>query len=70
MFQRTFENDRQEEDWSVPTHVDGRYDTRQESWESPAPSPLRFTDWSSLGSPHARTSPHGVPNRDMEINVN
>ena len=31
--------------------------------------PSRFTDWSSLGSPHARTSPHGIPNREMEQSV-
>ena len=49
--------------------MDGRYETRQESQEPPAPSPLRFTDWSSLGSPHARTSPHGISNGEMEQNV-
>ena len=36
----------------------------------PAPLPSRFSDWSSLGSPHARTSPHSVSNREMEQNVN
>ena len=25
-----------------------------------------FTDWSSLGSPHVRTSPHSAPNRETE----
>ena len=30
---------------------------------------MRFTDWSSLGSPHARTSPHGISNGEMEQNV-
>ena len=35
-----------------------------------APLPLRFSDWSSLGSPHARTSPHSVSNREVEQNVN
>ena len=28
------------------------------------------TDWSSLGSPLARTTPHSVSNREMEQNVN
>ena len=36
----------------------------------PAPLPLRFSDWSSLGSPHARTSPYSVSNREVEQNVN
>ena len=36
---------------------------------SPAPSPSRFTDWHSLGSPHARTSPHSIPHREMEQSV-
>ena len=42
-------------------------DTRQEPQGiPPAPSASRFTYWSSLGSPHARTSPHGTPNREIE----
>ena len=49
--------------------MDGRYETRQESQEPPAPLPSRFTDWSSLGSPHTRTSPHGISNGEMEQNV-
>ena len=36
----------------------------------PAPLPSRFSDWSSLGSPHTRTSPHSISNREMEQNVN
>ena len=31
MFQRKFENDRQDGNWSIQTHVEGRNDTRQES---------------------------------------
>ena len=27
----------------------------------PEPEPSRFSDWSSVGSPPARTSPHEVP---------
>ena len=67
MLQRTFENDRPDENWSIPTHVKGRNDTRQEpQGVPPAPLPSRFTDWSSLGSPHVRTSPHSIPNREVE----
>ena len=54
----------------MPTHVEGRNDTRQESQIPPDPLPLRFSDWSSLGSPHTRTSPHGVLDREVEQNVN
>ena len=36
----------------------------------PAPLPSRFSDWSSLGSTHTRTSPHSISNREMEQNVN
>ena len=70
MHQRTFENDqrgRQDENWPIPTHMEGRNDTRQEPQGIPPASlPSRFTDWSSLGSPHARTSPHSAPNREIE----
>ena len=72
----TSENDQrdiQDENWSIPTNMEGRNDTRQEPpGIPPAPSPSegRLTDWSSLGSPHARTSPHGTPNREIEQNVN
>ena len=70
MFQRTFENSRQEGDWLTPTHVEERNDTQQESQLPPTPLPSRFSDWSSLGSPHARTIPHRVPDRGVEQNVN
>ena len=50
--------------------MEGRNDTRQESRVPPAPLPLRFSDWSSLGSPHTRTSPHSVSDREVEQNVN
>ena len=36
----------------------------------PAPLPSRFSDWSSLGSPHTRTSPHSISKREVEQNVN
>ena len=51
MSQRTFENIRQDGNWLMPTHVEGRNDTRQESQIPPDPLPSRFSDWSSLGSP-------------------
>ena len=60
---------RQDEDWSMPVSREGRNDMRQETQgipPAPSPSEGRSTDWSSLGSPHARTSPHGTPNRGIE----
>ena len=65
MFQETFENDRPDGNWLQPTPMEGRNNTRQESQMPPTPLPSRFSDWSSLGSPHARYS-----NREMEKNVN
>ena len=50
--------------------MEGRNNTRQESQMPPIPLPLRFSDWSSLGSPHARSIPHSAPDRDVEQNVN
>ena len=35
----------------------------------PTPLPSRFSDWSSLGSPHTRASPHSISNREVEQNV-
>ena len=54
----------------IPTHVEERSDTRQESQWPPTPLPSRFSDWSSLGSPHARTISHSAPDREVEQNVN
>ena len=70
MFQRTYENNRQDGNWLISTHVEGRNNTRLESQMPPTPLPSRFSDWSSLGSPHTRTSPHSVPDRAVEQNVN
>ena len=36
----------------------------------PEPEPSRFLDWSSLGSPPARTSPHDVPEVQTEPSDN
>ena len=69
MFQRTAENNRQEGDWLMPAHVEESNNTRQESQIPSTPLPLRFSDWSSLGSLYARTIPHSVPDREMEQNV-
>ena len=72
MHQMTSENgqrNRQDENWSIPTNMKERNNTRQEPQgipPAPSPSEGRFTDWTSLGSPHARTSPHGTPNREIE----
>ena len=70
MSQRTVENNRQEGDWLIPTHVEERNDTRQESQLPPTPLLSRFSDWSSLGSHRGRTIPHSAPDREVEQNVN
>ena len=36
----------------------------------PEPEPSRFSDWSSLGSPPTRTSPHSVPGVQTEQSDN
>ena len=67
------QRDRQDENWSIPTNMEGRNDTRQDPQgilPAPSPSEERFTDWSRLGSPHVRTSPHGAPNREIEQSAN
>ena len=70
------QQDRQEEDWSVPTSIERREDVtvRQESHRAPpTPPPSEdqlFTDWSSLDSPRARTSPRNVSLREVEQNIN
>ena len=57
------QQDRQEEEWSVPTNIERREDDvkRHESSRAPpTPPPSEdrlFTDWSSLDSPRVRTSP-------------
>ena len=70
MVQRTVEYNRQDRDWLTSTNVDGRSDTRQDSQMPPDPVPSRFSDWSSLGSPPARTSPHSAPDIRIEWNGN
>ena len=50
------------------THDEGRRDIRLEM--PPEPEPSRFSDWSSLGSPPARTSPHNAPGVQREQSDN
>ena len=47
-----------------------RNNTQQESQLPSPPLPSRFSDWSSLVSPHARTIPQSAPDRGVEQNVN
>ena len=70
MLQRTFEYNRQDRNWLTSTHVEGRSNTRHDSQMPPDPVPSRFSDWSSLGSPHTRTSPHSSPDIRVEQNEN
>ena len=70
------QQDRQEEEWSVPTKRDKREDDveRHESSRTPPtlpPSEDRlFTDWSSLDSPTVRTSPRNVSVQDTKQVIN
>ena len=50
--------------------MEGRSDIRQDSQMPPDPLPSRFSDWSSLGSQRARTSPPSAPDIRMEQNEN
>ena len=70
MSQRTFEYNIQDRNWLTSTHVEGRSDIRHNSQMPPYPVPSRFSDWSSLGSPHARTSPHSASDIQVEQNEN
>ena len=42
MFQRIFEDNRQDRNWLISTHVEGRNNTRQESQMPPTPLPQDF----------------------------
>ena len=70
------QQDRWEEAWSVPTSVERREDdtVRQELHRAPpTPPPSEdrfFTDWSSLDSPQARTSPHNASVMEIEQEIN
>ena len=69
------QQDRQEEEWSIPSNV-GRRENDIERCESPraplAPPPSEdrlFTDWSSIDSPRERTSPPNASVRDIVPNI-
>ena len=70
------QQDRQEEGWSVLTSIERREDdtVRQESQRASPTPPLSedrlFTDWSSLDSPQARTSPQNASVRETEQGIN
>ena len=70
------QRDRQEEDWSIVASIERRDDSpvRQVSQRTPPtphPSDERlFTNWSSLESPCARTSPQSVPIRETGQSIN
>ena len=72
------QQDREEEEWSIPTNVERRKnDTgRHESPRAPPPSsppPIKdrlFTDWSSIDSSRERTSQCNVSARNTESNIN
>ena len=62
--QRNWEYYRQDRSGFTSTHDEGRRDIRLEM--PPEPEPSRFSDWSSLGSPPTRTSPHSAPDVQAE----
>ena len=64
VLQRNWEYYRQDRSGLTSTHDEGRRDIRLEM--PPEPGPSRFSDWSSLGSPPTRTSPHSVPDVQAE----
>ena len=70
MVQRTVEYTRQDRNWLTSTYVEGGSDIRQDSQMPPDPVLSRFFDWSSLGSPHARTSPHSAQDIRVEQDGN
>ena len=70
MLQRTFEYNRQDRNWLTSTHVEERSIIRHDSQMPPGPVPSRFSDWSSLGSPRTRTSPHNALDIGVEQNEN
>ena len=59
MSQRNMEYNRQDRNWLSSTNVEGRSDIRLEM--PPEPEPARFSDWSSLVSLPAETTPHSTP---------
>ena len=70
MLQRTVEYNRQDRNWLTSTLVEGRSNIRHDSQMPPDPVPSRFSDWSSLGSPCTRMSPHSSLDIRVEQNEN
>ena len=70
MFHRISDSNQQNRNWLTSGHVEGRSGIRQESQMPPDPLPSRFSDWSSLGSPHPRASPHSAPDIGVEQDGN
>ena len=70
------QQERQEEEWSVPANIERREDERERCESSrapPAPSPTEdqfFTDWSSMESPRERMSQCDDTARESEHNIN
>ena len=70
------QQNRQEDEWSVPASIERREGNtlRRELQRAPPTSPHSedrlFTDWSSLDSPQARTYPRNVSVRDIEQDRN
>ena len=70
------QQNRQEDEWSVPASIERREGNtlRRELQRAPPTSPHSedrlFTDWSSLDSPQTRTSPRNVSARDIEQDGN
>ena len=69
------QQDRWEEEWSIPASIERREDSpvRQKLHRTPPPPPPSedrlFTDWSSLDSPRARTSPQNASVREIEQDI-
>ena len=68
MSQRNMEYNRQDRTWLPSTNMEGRSNIRPEM--PPEPEPSRFSDWSSVGSLPARTSPQSTPDRRVEQSKN
>ena len=71
------QQDRQEEEWSIPTNAERRENDTEghESSRAPPPAPpptedRLFTNWSRMDSPRERTSQHNVSARNTEPNIN
>ena len=70
------QQDRWEGEWSILASIERREDSpvRPELKRAPPTPPTSedrlSTDWSSLDSPHARTSPQNASVREIELDIN